>query len=77
VNLRERRAIHESGHAVAAIMFGIPIIAVSIAADRPHLHRWHYHTRMRTSGWNAVTLCLAGPEAEREFCVPITDDSDL
>jgi hypothetical protein len=23
-----------------------------------------------------VTLCLAGPEAEREFCGPITDGSD-
>jgi hypothetical protein len=23
-----------------------------------------------------VTLCLAGPEAEREFCGPISDDSD-
>jgi hypothetical protein len=23
-----------------------------------------------------VTLCLAGPEAEREFCGPISDNSD-
>ncbi len=23
-----------------------------------------------------VTLCLAGPEAEKAFCGPITDDSD-
>ena len=23
-----------------------------------------------------VTLCLAGPEAEREFCGPINDGSD-
>ncbi len=23
-----------------------------------------------------MTLCLAGPEVEREFCGPITDDSD-
>ena len=23
-----------------------------------------------------VTLCLAGPEAEREFCGPITENSD-
>ncbi len=23
-----------------------------------------------------VTLCLAGPEAEKEFCGPITDNSD-
>jgi hypothetical protein len=42
VSLRERCAFHEAGHAVAAITFGIPIIAVTIAADTPHLHRAHY-----------------------------------
>jgi hypothetical protein len=38
-SLIERISIHEAGHAVAALAFGIPIIAVSITDDTPHLHR--------------------------------------
>ncbi len=77
VSLRERTAIHESGHAVAALTFGIPIISVSIAEDRPHLRRGRYRAHDEGFGLEAiVTLCLSGPEAEREFCGPITDNND-
>ena len=77
MNVRERTAIHESGHAMAALVFGIPIIAVSIADDHPHLHRGHYRPPTAAFGLECmVTLCLSGPEAEREFCGPISDDSD-
>lgn len=71
MNVRERTAIHESGHAMAALVFGIPIIAVSIADDHPHLHRGHYRPPTAAFGLECmVTLCLSGPEAEREFCRP-------
>ena len=74
--LRKRAAYHESGHCTAAIAFAIPIIRVTIA-DRPHLHRELYHPPDAGFGLECmVTLCLAGPEAEKEFCGPITDNSD-
>jgi hypothetical protein len=61
---------------VAAITFAIPIIAVTIADDRAHLHRGHYRAPHDCGLECMVTLCLAGPEAEREICGPITDHSD-
>jgi hypothetical protein len=77
MNLRHRVSYHESGHAVAAIMYAIPIVAVTIADDMPHLHRGLYHPPDAHFGLECMTvLCLAGPEAEKEFCGPISDDSD-
>jgi hypothetical protein len=73
VNLHERRAIHEAGHATAALTFGIPIIHVTIA-DAPHLHRGRYDPPHDVGLECLVTLCLSGPEAEILFCGPITDD---
>jgi hypothetical protein len=76
MSLRQRCAMHEAGHCVAAITFGIPLVSVTIE-HRPHLHRAHYRAPDADFGLEStVTLCLAGPEAEREFCGPITDDSD-
>jgi hypothetical protein len=63
---RKREAYHEAGHAAAALAFGIPIVAVSIG-DRPHLHRGTYRPRNVLELERLVTLCLAGPEAERAF----------
>ncbi len=75
MGLRERTAIHESGHA-CALTFGIPVISVTID-DRPHLYRDRYRAH-DASFWLecVVTLCLAGPEAEKEFCGEIFDGSD-
>jgi hypothetical protein len=42
VSLRQRISFHEAGHATAALVYNIPIIAVSIDADVLHLHRGHY-----------------------------------
>jgi hypothetical protein len=72
MDLRLRCATHEAGHATAALAFAIPIIRVTIADDRPHLHRAHYRALDADLGLESiVTLCLAGPEAEREFCGPM------
>jgi hypothetical protein len=76
-SLQERRAYHEAGHTTAALTFGIPVVSVSIADDRPHLHRARYRAHDADFGLEAiVTLCLAGPQAEREFCGPVSDDGD-
>jgi hypothetical protein len=75
MDLRHRASYHESGHAVAAITFGIPLVSVTIE-HRPHLHRGRYQAEANLALESMVTLCLAGPEAEKEFCGPITDDSD-
>ena len=37
--LERRRAVHESGHALAAVRLGIPFSFVTIAAENPHIHR--------------------------------------
>jgi hypothetical protein len=77
MDLQRRCAKHEAGHATAAIAFAIPIIRVTIADDRPLLHRGLYHPPDAHFGLECiVTLCLAGPEAEKEFCGPITDGGD-
>jgi hypothetical protein len=75
VSLRERAAIHESGHCVAALTYAIPIIRVTIES-KPHLHRGLYRTEANLALESMVTLCLSGPEAEKEFCGSISDDSD-
>jgi hypothetical protein len=75
MDLQRRCATHESGHTVAALTFGIPIIRVTIE-NKPHLHRGRYRAP-HDYGLECMTvLCLAGPEAERELCGPITDGSD-
>ncbi len=77
MNLQRRCAIHEAGHATAALAFGIPIIAVSIADDRPHLHRDRYRAHDENFGLEAIViLCLSGPEAERELCGAADDGGD-
>ena len=75
-SLIERISIHEAGHAVAALVFAVPIIRVTIENDTPHLHRGRYRAEANLALECMVTLCLAGPKAEREFCGPINDGSD-
>jgi hypothetical protein len=75
--LQVRCAYHEAGHTTAALAFGIRVISVTIADDRPHVHRDRYRAHDASFGLEAiVTLCLSGPEAEKEFCGPINDDGD-
>ena len=74
-SLIERISIHEAGHAVAALVFGIPVVSVTIE-HQPRLHRGRYRAPPDLALECLVTLCLAGPEAELEFCGPITDNSD-
>jgi hypothetical protein len=74
---RERRAYHEGGHCAACIVFGIPIISVSITGDVPHMLRSRWHAPDGIIGVEAMTtLCLAGPAAEEFFCGKIEDGSD-
>jgi hypothetical protein len=69
-----REAIHEAGHATAAILYGIPIIAVTITGDRPHLHRGDYRPARSIDGLaRIVTLCCSGPAAEEYFCGSVLD----
>jgi hypothetical protein len=76
VSLRQRISFHEAGHTTAALVYNIPIITVSIDADVPHLHRGHYRAPANIGLERLVTMCLAGPAAERYFVGPITDGSD-
>ncbi len=70
-----RAAYHEAGHCAAAIIFGIPIIHVTIEADAGHLYRGHYRGRAYL-GLERIVMCLAGPAAEEFFCGPIEDGTD-
>jgi hypothetical protein len=69
----ERIAHHEAGHTLAALVFGIPVIEVTIVG-RPGLYRGRY----RAAGCleRIVTLCLSGPAAEQLFFGSITPGSD-
>jgi hypothetical protein len=75
-SLRERIAVHESAHVVAALTFGIPIVAVHIG-DQPHLHRGRWRAPPGLGREAMLTLCFAGAEAEKIYCAgPIADGSD-
>jgi hypothetical protein len=75
-HIRERITYHEAGHCVAALVFDIPIIRVTIEADVPHLHRGRWRSESDMALANIVTLCLCGPAAEIAYVGPICDDSD-
>ena len=73
-------AVHEAGHAVAAITFAIPIISVSIDAATPHLHHARYQPQHSAGLETLAVMFLAGPAAEQLFCgsiEPGTDRFDL
>jgi hypothetical protein len=61
MSLLERIAYHESGHAAAALTFGMPIIRVTIDADPPHCHRGRWRSKSDMALANIVTLCPADP----------------
>ena len=73
-SLSERRAYHESGHVVGALVHGVPIVAVSL--DPPHMQRGRYCAPHESGLETIVQICLAGPEAEILFCGAITDGAD-
>jgi hypothetical protein len=65
VSSRERTAVHEAAHAVCCILYGIPILSVSL--DPPNLHRGRF-TVEHAFGLECLTvLCLAGIAAEEYF----------
>jgi hypothetical protein len=77
---RERTAVHESGHVVAALVYNIPTISVSIDAATPHLQRGRYQPSHDAGLETLVVMCLCGPEAERMAfgsIEPGTDATDL
>jgi hypothetical protein len=76
VGFRERCAYHESGHVTAALVFGVPIISVTIDHP-PHMHRDAYKAAHACGLEHLTTLCFAGIAAEEMFCGPITDGGDL
>ena len=75
VSFRERVATHEAGHCVAALVYGIPIVSVTID-NAPNMHRGAYKAA-HACGLECLTvLCFAGIAAEELLCGPITDGSD-
>ena len=76
-NLLTRNGVltDEAGHCAAAVVFGVPIVAVTVE-DRPHMHRGQYHAPGPLGVEAMVVLCSSGPAAEEMFCGPITDGGD-
>jgi hypothetical protein len=73
--LAERTAYHEVGHALAALLYGIPIRAVTVEGQ-PHLHRGELPFEPGLTLEALLTLCLAGPECERLHCGAVDDGGD-
>jgi hypothetical protein len=76
VSSRERTAVHEAAHTVAALVFGIPVLSVSL--DPPNMHRGRF-TAEHACGLECLTvLCLAGIAAEEYFFgTPIPDPAAI
>jgi hypothetical protein len=75
--LRLRRCYDQSGHCVAALALGLPIVRVTIKGDRPLMcrdERYQPDTPEHTR--NLALLSLAGPASEVRFCGRITDSGD-
>jgi hypothetical protein len=78
-SLRERKSVHEAGHCVAAITYGVEIVSVTVE-DRPHPHmrRGRYHAPTAELGFEAIAvICFAGICAEELLVGPIEDGGDL
>lgn len=78
VSLRERCSYHESGHVLAAIVFGVPLVRVSIDADvGPHTHCARWRAAHPDLGLESmVILTCAGRAAEELFCGTDGADAD-
>jgi hypothetical protein len=63
--LLERIAHHEAGHTCACIVYGVPLLSVTVV-DRPLARRGRLRGGL---GVEIVgTICFAGPAAEELFC---------
>jgi hypothetical protein len=79
INLRHARtAQHESGHAVAALFYSLPLLEVVVDADGSGCTRYKRHFGVgEIECWVVSAFC--GPEAEldRFGSAPVTADFDV
>jgi hypothetical protein len=71
---RRRMAYHESGHAISAVAWGVPIRRVSFE-PREMRHSVWFNTSDNTRLQRLAAMRLAGSAAERFFVGPVEDDS--
>jgi hypothetical protein len=71
---RRRMAYHESGHAISAVAWGVPIRRVSIEPPEMRHSLW-FNTSDNTRLQRLAAMRLAGSAAERFFVGPVEDDS--
>ena len=71
---RRRMAYHESGHAISAVAWGVPIHRVSIEPPEMRHSVW-FNTSDNTRLQRLAAMRLAGSAAERFFVGPVEDDS--
>jgi hypothetical protein len=71
---RHRRAIHESGHCVAALGWGVPIYRVSIEPPEMRHSLW-FSTLDNSRLERLACIRLCGSAAERFFVGPVEDDA--
>jgi hypothetical protein len=70
------KSLSRGGHATAALIYGIPVVRVSAAADDPHFLRGRCRLPPNLALECMTVLCLCGPAAEQLFCGPIVDGGD-
>jgi hypothetical protein len=71
----ERDAVHEIGHALACLVYGVEIRSVTIEGQ-PFLERGELPLDHGLTLEALLTLCLSGPEAERLHCGAVDDGGD-
>jgi hypothetical protein len=72
-----RTAIHEGGHVCGALVYGIPVVSVTVDPRRPHFLRGAFRQTRDLAIESLVVICLAGPAGEQEFFGPIDDGGDI
>jgi hypothetical protein len=71
-DLSERRAYHEAGHAVAALVLGHSIVRITIAAETNRICIAATMTRLIISAWTVSWYCVWPGPPLKKWCMALS-----